>query len=148
AQRRVSFVASRRIHSDARRLMTLRAERSAPHPDHSPRRIRYQNTSLSPSWICRDVVTVEVMRPQVGATIGEPSAFTPVKAVRPEGTAKLGWLGTLKHSARNRSVRPRPSSKPLTRDRSTDTRPGPMSVSRPRFPRVLAGWSWKQPTSQ
>src|SRR6266536_2042781 len=63
------------------------------------------------------------MRPQVGATIGEPSGFTPVKAVRPEGTAKFGWLGRLKASARNCRVRPRPSSKVLTRDTSTEKSP-------------------------
>ncbi len=38
AQRSVSSVASRRIHSDARRLMTSYAQRSAPHSDYCWRR--------------------------------------------------------------------------------------------------------------
>src|SRR6266508_3157387 len=80
-----------------------------------------QNASLTPSWICRDVVTVEVMRPQVGATMAEPSAATPVNAMRPDGTAKLGWFGRLKHSTRSWSDLSPPSANDLISDRSTDT---------------------------
>src|SRR5919109_1725243 len=49
-------------------------------PPGNEARAGYQNASFNPSWICREVVTVDVMRPQVGATIGVPSALTPVNA--------------------------------------------------------------------
>ena len=41
---------------------------------------------------------MNVTRPHVGAITGDPSAATPVKAMRPEGIAKLALLGTLNAS--------------------------------------------------
>src|SRR5215831_1595071 len=56
-----------------------------------------QYVSFNPNWICREVVTVDVMRPQVGDTAAE--AF--VNEITPDGTARFGWFATLKISVRN-----------------------------------------------
>jgi hypothetical protein len=56
--------------------------------------------SLSPSWICHDVVTVEAILPAVGDTLLPSSG----KTIRPEGTAKFGWFGKkLQLKVRDRS---------------------------------------------
>ena len=60
-------------------------------PSDSILRRTSQNVNFNPNWICREVVTVEVMRPQLGAT----AAAALVKAMTPDGTEKFGWLGVL-----------------------------------------------------
>ncbi len=87
-----------------------------------------------PSCTCLAVVTVDVMRPQLGAT--SPAAF--VKAMRPDGTAKFARLSRLKISIRAWIDRCAASGNDLISERSTLTRPGPVSVFRPRLPRVPA----------
>src|SRR5262245_8420807 len=77
------------------------------------------------------------MRPQFGAT--SPAAL--VNAMRPDGTAKFGRLRTLNASRRTCSVFEDGNANDLMRDRSTLIRPGPVSVLRPRFPRVPAAGS-------
>src|SRR5687767_14167755 len=88
------------------------------------------------------------MRPHVGAITGEPSAATPVKAMRPDGIAKLGLFGKLNASIFTSSVRGPPTENRFTSEASIETSPGPMSVLRPRLSRVLTVGSWKQFTSQ
>ncbi len=88
------------------------------------------------------------MRPHVGAIVGEPSAATPVKAMRPEGIAKFARLGRLNASIRTCSVRLPPIVNDFTSEASIDTSPGPISELRRRFPRVLTAGSWKQLMSQ
>ena len=84
-----------------------------------------------------------MIRPHVGAMIGEPSAAAPVNAVRPDGTAKFAWFGRLKHSALNSRRRP-PNANALTSATSTEIRPGPMTELRGALPRWFVGGSEKQ----
>src|SRR3989442_15975164 len=61
-----------------------------------------QKRYFTPIWISRDMVTVDVMRPQLGATW--PAAL--VNAIRPEGTAESGGFRKLNSSKRVCTLHP------------------------------------------
>src|SRR4029077_10438585 len=103
--------------------------------EKAPRMV--QKRYFTPIWICRDVVTVDVMRPQLGAT--SPAAL--VNAIRPDGTAKFARFRKLNASRRACTLRPAGRRNDLTSDRSAWIRPGPIKLLRSRFPRWPAGGS-------
>src|SRR4030095_8150102 len=91
-----------------------------------------QKRYFTPSCTCLAVVTVDVIRPHVGDT--SPAAL--VNAMRPDGTAKFARLNRLKISIRAWIECDRCSGNDLIIDRSKLTSPGPVSVFRPRLPRM------------
>src|ERR1700746_1749110 len=93
--------------------------------------------NFNPNCTWRDVVTVVEITPQLGAMV-----VALVKAVSPLGTLEFGWVGRLNISARNSNRRVASSANDFATERSKLTMPGPISVSRPRFPRWLAGCNW------
>src|SRR2546427_13129223 len=74
-----------------------------------------------PNCTCLDVVTVDVMRPQVGAT--SPAAL--VNATRPGGTAQVARLNMLKASSRSCTDCRARAANDFTSDTSAFTSPGP-----------------------
>src|SRR3989442_105267 len=77
------------------------------------------------------------MRPQVGDT--SPAGL--VNATRPDGTAKFARFRKLNASTLTCTLRFAGSANALISDKSELTSPGPVSVLRPRLPRVPAAGS-------
>ena len=96
---------------------------------------------MTPSWICRDDVTVRVMRPAFGFLV---VAFDHRDAA---GTAKFARLKMLNACAWSSRRRPPLSRTFLASDQSLVNRPGPRSARDGTFPRYPGSFSTKQFTS-
>src|SRR5215467_8580713 len=93
-----------------------------------PLKARY-HSNFTPSWICLDVVAVEVTTPAVGEGPPVADAYT-----TGFGVLKFVWLNRLKISARNCRLNRSRKESIFASERSVPTRRGPGSVFRPAFP--------------
>src|ERR1039457_3615434 len=75
-------------------------------------------------------------QPKLEVEEGSPSAPMPKPLDAPYGFAKLGWLRTLKNSARNWAVRRSWNLNFLVTDKSQLRRPGSSQMLRPDVPKV------------
>src|SRR5207248_4630067 len=92
-----------------------------------------QKTYFNPNWICRDGVVVCVIVP--GLPTRRP-LLSKMRRVVAFGGARLTWLKMLKNSLLNCSSWPSVIRKCLFTRKSTVESGGPITVFRPRFPKV------------
>src|SRR5437870_10616377 len=96
--------------------------------------------NFNPNWICLELVVVAVRTPALEESC---PARLKICLVVVLGAWKFGWLAMLKHSARNCRFFCSVIGKRFMTEKSTEAIPGPISVFRPRLPKVPSGCGTK-----